>query len=142
MLDGDGTQTLLCEVESIINGKPITTATDDPKHLKILMQSHILLLKGQPNLSPGLFVNDYIYSRRQWKQAQYMADLFRRRCSREYFPFCKQGNNRLDSEETSRLLRLYWLPRNYWILGSITKVTLDSGGTEHSAQTNHEVVFV
>ncbi|KAI4889889.1 hypothetical protein NFI96_023911, partial [Prochilodus magdalenae] len=75
-LDDEGLQTLLCEVESIINGRPITTNTDDPSDLEPLTPNHLLLLKTQPSIPPGVFVKDDVYARRLWRQIQYMVDLF------------------------------------------------------------------
>ncbi|XP_066500465.1 uncharacterized protein [Hoplias malabaricus] len=53
LLDDEGLQTFLCEVESIINGRPITTNTDDPSDLEPLTPNHLLLLKKQPSIPPG-----------------------------------------------------------------------------------------
>ena len=52
-LDDEGLLTLMCEVESIINGRPITKVSDDPKDLKALTQNHLLLLRAGPTLPPG-----------------------------------------------------------------------------------------
>lgn len=35
-LDDENLQTLMCEAESIINGRPLTTISDDPKDLEPL----------------------------------------------------------------------------------------------------------
>ena len=44
--------------------------------LEALTPNHLLLLKTQPVLPPGLFVKEDLYIKRRWKQVQYMADLF------------------------------------------------------------------
>ena len=46
-LDDEGLQTLLCEVEAILNDRPITKASEDPNDLEPLTPNHILLLKGK-----------------------------------------------------------------------------------------------
>lgn len=48
-------QTLLCEVESIMNNRPITTLSDDPNDLKPLTPSHLLLLK-KTTISASRFI--------------------------------------------------------------------------------------
>lgn len=63
-LDEEGLQTLLCEAESIINGRPLTTFFDDPKDVQPLTPSHYLLLRHDIPLPPGLFVKNDTYSRR------------------------------------------------------------------------------
>ena len=64
-LDDEGLQTLLCEVESIINGRPLTTNTEQPNDLEPLTPNHLLALKAQPSFPPGVFVKDDVYARRR-----------------------------------------------------------------------------
>ena len=78
-LDDEGLLTLMCEVESIINGRPITKVSDDPKDLEALTPNHLLLLRAGPPLHPGAFTKEDNYSRRRWRQVQYLADVFWRR---------------------------------------------------------------
>ena len=44
VLDGEALNTLMCEVESIVNGRPITKVSDDPRDLDALTPNHLLLL--------------------------------------------------------------------------------------------------
>lgn len=85
-LDDEGLQTLLCEVENIINDRPITTPSNDPNDLEALTPNHLLLMRTQPHIPPGVFSKDDLYVRRCWRQIQYMADLFWRRWTQEYLP--------------------------------------------------------
>ncbi len=48
VVDDEGLQTLFCEVEAILNNRPITTASSDPFDLEALTPNHILLNKSQP----------------------------------------------------------------------------------------------
>ena len=83
-LDEEGLHTVLCEVEAIIKGRPITKASTDandlealtPNDLKALTPNHLLLLKTSPSLPPGEFQRNYIYAHPRWKQVQYMSNLF------------------------------------------------------------------
>ena len=43
-LDDEGLLTLMCEVEAIINGRPITKVSDNPRDHKLLTPIHLLLL--------------------------------------------------------------------------------------------------
>lgn len=72
-LTDDSLQTLMCEVESIINNPPITSPSDD---LESLTPNHLLLMIVQPNMPPGTFSKDNLYARRFWRQVQYLVDLF------------------------------------------------------------------
>lgn len=48
-LDDEGLLTVMCEVESIINNRPLTLASDDPSDLDVLTPNHLLLLRAQPS---------------------------------------------------------------------------------------------
>lgn len=85
-LDEESLHTVLCEVEAIINGRPITKASADPNDLEALTPNHLLLLKTMPSLPPGLFQKEDVYARRRWRQVQYMSDLFWKRWFTEYLP--------------------------------------------------------
>ena len=76
----------MCEVKAIMNGKPITKLSDDPKDLSTLSPSHLLLLRESNNFPTGMFMSEDVYSRRIWKQVQYMSNQFWHRWLREYLP--------------------------------------------------------
>ena len=76
----------MCEVEGIMNSRPITTVSGDPNDIEPLTPNHLLLLKSEVALPPGLFKKEDLLSHRQWRQVQYLADLFWRRWSKEYLP--------------------------------------------------------
>ena len=132
-LDDESLQTLLCECESIINGRPLTTVSDDPKDLEPLSPNHLLLLRSETPLPPGLFFKSDTYSRRRWRQVQYLADVFWGRWKREYLPLLQSrqkwfrpkknfavGDTVIVVDET--------LPRNAWAIGRITEVFPDKYG--------------
>ena len=66
--------TFMCEVESIMNSRPIT-----PNDMEPLKPNHVLLLKSEVTLPPSLFMKKDSFLRRRWKQVQYYADIFWRR---------------------------------------------------------------
>ena len=74
--DDEMLQTALCEVETILNDRPITTASGDPNDLEPLTPNYLLQLNSKPLLPPGLFKKDDLYARRRWKQVQYLAIFF------------------------------------------------------------------
>ena len=63
VLDDEGLTTLMCEVEAIVNGRPITKVSDDPRDLEPLTPNHLLLLRGDlpfplaPSLSKTVTAN-------------------------------------------------------------------------------------
>lgn len=133
ILDDEGLHTVLCEVEAIINDRPITKASDDPNDLEPLTPNHLLLMKKQPVMPPGVFVKEDCYSRRRWRQIQYMADLFWSRWTKEYLPLLQE---RQKWQKLKRnlvpgdivLIVDNSAPRNSWIMGRILKTTPDASG--------------
>ena len=126
-LDDEGLLTLMCEVEAIINGRPITQVSDDHKDLNALTPNHLLLLRAGPTLPPGAFVKEDSYSRRRWRQVQYLADVFWRRWTREYPPSLQQrpkwGRTHRNFAVNDIVLVLdESLPRSSWPLGRILEV--------------------
>jgi len=126
-LDDEGLLTLMCEVESIINGRPITKVSDDPKDLEALTPNHLLLLRAGPTLPPGAFTKEDNYSRRRWRQVQYLADVFWRRWIREYLPTLQERRkwnrtNRNFAVNDVVLVVDESLPRSCWPLARILEV--------------------
>ena len=52
-LDDECLQTVMCEVEAVINSRPLTKSSDDVDDLEPLTLSHLLLLKGKPGMHPN-----------------------------------------------------------------------------------------
>ena len=126
-LDDEGLTTLMCEVESIVNGRPITKSSDDPSDSEALTPNHLLLLRSGPKLHPGVFRKEDVYSRRRWRQIQYLADVFWRRWIREYLPQLQERQkwaypSRNFAVDDIVLVVNDRVPRSSWPLGRITSV--------------------
>ena len=132
-LDDESLQTLMCEAESIINGRPLTKVSDDPKDMEPLTPNHLLLLRQNTPLPPGLFVKNDMFSKRRWRQVQYLVDLFWKRWKKEYLPLLQErqkwfrprknfavGDTVMVIDESS--------PRNVWPIGVIVEVYPDKQG--------------
>ena len=84
-LDDESFRTLLCEVEAIINSRPLTFASGDPDDLNPLSPSNLLTMKTSVILPPpGVFQRTDVYMRKRWRRVQYLANLFSTRWKREY----------------------------------------------------------
>ena len=79
-------RTLMSEVEGILNSRPLTPVSSDPKDLEPITPNHLLLLRANPNLPPGVFTKEENYSKRRWRQVQYMSDIFWKHWLKEYLP--------------------------------------------------------
>ena len=137
-LTGDSLLTLFCEVESIMNGRPLTPVSDDPFDLEALTPNHLLLGKGN-SFPPGLFDSSDCYTRRRWRQVQYLADLFWKRWKREYLPLLQsrqkwQGQQRNISVGDLVLLIEPNSSRYQWPLGRVISTLQDDDGLVRSVQ--------
>ncbi|XP_055018962.1 uncharacterized protein LOC129411624 [Boleophthalmus pectinirostris] len=132
-LDEEGLVTVFCEAEAIVNSRPITKASTDPKDLEALTPNHLLLLKSQPSLPPGLFEKADVYARRRWKQVQYMSDLFWKRWLREYLPSLQERqkwNHVRRNFTPGDLVMLVdeMAPRGSWITARVLDAVPDKNG--------------
>ena len=78
--------TLLVEVESIINSRPLTIDTvSDPTEPMPLSPMNLLTMKSKVVLPPpGEFDESDLYSRKRWRRIQFLANEFWDRWRKEY----------------------------------------------------------
>ncbi len=136
-LDDDMLQTALCEVECILNDRPITIVSSDPNYLEPLTPNHLLQLKTKPLFPPGLFNKDDLYIRKRWKQVQYLADLFWQRWTTEYLSLMQQRQKRTNTKKNFKVNDMVVIinntaPRNSWPLGRVVKTLPGPDGLVHS----------
>ena len=127
VLDDEGLNTLMCEVEAIINGRPITKLSDDPRDAEPLTPNHLLLLRTGPKVPPGNFTKHDNYFNRRWRQVQYLADLFWKRWVREYLPSLQQRQKWHKQQRNFAVDDVVLVlddnkPRTSWPLGRIQEV--------------------
>ena len=137
-MDDERLDTLFCEVESIVNGRPITPVSEDPKDPEALTPNHLLLLRGGPAAPPGVFQKHDRYLRR-WRHVQLLADHFWRRWVREYLPLLRHRQKWLEpkrnfAEGDIILVMDEATPRRCWPLGKVIKVFPGRDGLVRSAQ--------
>ena len=126
VLDDEGINTLMCEVEAIVNGRPITKLSDDPRDMEPLTPNHLLLLRAGPTVPPVSSQKQDLYGRR-WRQVQYLADVFWRRWTKGYLPSL-QTRQKWNKEQRNFAAGDVVLvlddktPRNFWPLGRVLEV--------------------
>ena len=101
--------------------------SDDPKDSDALTPNHLLLLQSGTSLPPGLFVKGDNYSRRRWRQVQYLTDVFWRWWVREYLPALQErqkwGAVRRNFAVNDIVLVFdNTVPRSSWPLGRVLEV--------------------
>ena len=125
--------TLMCEVENILNSRPLTSLPTDVDELEALTPNHILRLNADISFPPGFFDSRDLHSIKRWRQVQYMADIFWHRWRREYLPSLIQRQkwfnpNRVHKKGDLVLVVDENLPRNLWCLGRIVDVDFNDRG--------------
>lgn len=133
IMDDEGLQTALCEVEAVLNDRPITVLSEDAKDPEPLTPNHLLQMKGMPILQPELFEKGDIYCRRRWKQVQYISDLFWKSWAREYLRLMQERQKWNQIKENLKPGDIVVIidessPRNNWSMGHITDTFPDKRG--------------
>ena len=132
VLDDEGLRTLMCEVESIVNGRPITKVSDDPRDYNALTPNHLLLLRGGSAMPPGAFSREDSYSCRRWRQVQYLCNLFWRRWTRDYLPSLQERQKWNKPQRNLAVNDIVLIldentPRSIWPLGRVIEVYSNRG---------------
>jgi hypothetical protein len=138
-VDDEGLTTLMCLVEAIINSRPLTTTSDDHRDLEPLTPNHLLLLRAGATVSTGEFVKEDLFSRKRWRQVQYLADVFWRRWTREYLPTLQLRQKWTESTRNTRIGDIVIviddnMPRNTWLLGRVIQCYPGSDGLVRSVK--------
>ncbi len=139
VLDDEGLHTLMCEIESTINSRPITRNSDQPCDLEPLTPNHLLQLKRKPNLPPGVFTKTDNYCKRRWRQVQYLANLFWQRWLVEYLPLLQERQKWHDTRRNLRIGDVVLVvdsnaPRNSWPMGVVLETIPDKLGFVRQAK--------
>ena len=124
-------ETTFTEVESIVNGRPITklsSQVDDPTPLT---PNHLLLLRGGP-VTPLDSSQGDMY-RRRWKYVQHLANQFWTRWAKEYLPELQRRSKWKDKQENFKIGDLVMIvgentPRNLWPLGIVSAAETGKDG--------------
>ena len=138
-LTDDSLRTFLCEVEAILNSRPLTCVSSDPDDLEPLTPNHLLLQRSGISLPPGIFSKADMTGRKRWKQVQYLADLFWRRWKKEYLPLLQTRTKwpkpsvNLSAGDIVILVDEN-APRCHWALGRIVEAVRSSDGLVRSAR--------
>ncbi|XP_077974797.1 uncharacterized protein LOC144430654 isoform X3 [Styela clava] len=130
-------ETLLVEVESILNSRPITPVIMDHSADEPLTPNHLLLVVSSPNVSPGVFTKRDCYVRQRWRQVQYLADEFWRRWIKEYLPTITRRSKWTKGRDNFKVDDMVLLvdesiPRGRWTVGRVINTFPDKHGLVRS----------
>ena len=131
--------TVLTEATNILNSRPLTRNSDDPKDEEPLSPNHLLQLRPCSSLPPGIFDKEDMYCRRQWRQAQYLSNLFWKRWIKEYLPTLQERKKWNEPKENLKVGDVVLLadenfPRGQWPLARVIEVFRSEDGLVRSAR--------
>ena len=132
-------RTLMCEVESIVNSRPLTRTSSDPDDLDLLRPQDLLIPQATTNYPPGLFNPKDVYAKKRWRQMQYLTDLFWKRWLKEYLPELQRRQRWLQPNRNIAVGDIVLIvddhaPRCSWPMGKIIEVSRDNRGFVRSSQ--------
>ena len=124
-LSDEELQTAFCQAEALINSRPLTPLSSDPRDSPPLTPAHFLIGNVRTELEPTADGTESTHQKR-WRRLQQVSLAFWRRWVREYLPLLqprtKWTEARPDLQEGDIvLLQNSTTPRGEWPLGRITK---------------------
>ena len=131
--------TFMCEVEAIINSRPLTKSSDDPHDLDVITPNSLLNLHPVVFPPPGKFSQKDQYAPRRWRQMQYLSDLFWKRWTKEYLPSLQRRQKWTEPERNLKTGDVVLIvddqaPRNSWPMGLVTEIYSDKHGDVRSVR--------
>ena len=140
-LDDEALRTFLCEVEAIINSRPLTVDNlNDPDSLNPLTPNHLLTMKSKVILPPpGMFQSPDLYSRKRWRRIQHLANEFWSRWRKEFLLTLQQRHKwnypRRDlAINDVVIVKDDNLPRNCWQLARVSRTDVAKDGHVRTVQ--------
>ena len=131
--------TVMAEIEKILNDRPLTRISEDPKDLEPLTPNHLLLSHRNLSVAPGDFstasTNKYT---RCWRQAQYLSNIFWRRWVEEYLLSLQERQKWIRPRRNVAVGDLVLIadehcPRGEWPMDVVEVVTQDRHGAVRQA---------
>ena len=138
-LSDDILWTLVCEIESNMNSRPLTNVPSEINDPLPLTPNHFLLGRASLNYPPGLFESQKVTVSRSWKSAQELASHFWNRFLREYIPNQQTRSKWNKTSENLKVNDLVWLledftPRGLWPLAKVIEIYPGSDGVVRSVK--------
>ena len=133
-------QTFLCEVESILNGRPLTAISDDISDFEPLTPNYLLIGEASTNQSPGNFGEHEVSLRRKWRSVQAVTEMFWRRWVREYLPILtirRKWNSKSRNFKVGNLVIVIMknMPRSHWPVRRV----LETHGSSNEAASGEMI---
>ncbi|XP_053407960.1 uncharacterized protein LOC128559663 [Mercenaria mercenaria] len=133
LLNDEQLLTFMAETEKILNDRPLTPVSSDPRDPPALT-SMLLLMKSNQCLPVDIFKKQDIYAKRWWRQVQYVADVFWKRWLREYLPLLQKWQRKTENLKKDDVVLVAFdnVPRIQWPLARMVDVNPGRDGLVRS----------
>ena len=138
MLTDESLRTVFCEVEYVVNSRPITKVSDDQRDGAALSPNHFLLLNCAPVLAPAVTSEADLY-RQRWRCIQHLANVFWSKWLKEYLPNLQMRHKWQRDERDVRVGDVVLVvqentPRGIWPLGLVMAINEGADGHVRSCR--------
>uniref|UniRef100_A0A5S6Q1B8 Integrase catalytic domain-containing protein n=1 Tax=Trichuris muris TaxID=70415 RepID=A0A5S6Q1B8_TRIMR len=118
--------TAFVEIEGLLNSRPLTHISVDPRDPEPLTPNHFLLGRPHPHIPPDVINEQEITSRRRWRIAQAIVESFWKRWLREYVPCLIERRKWVRPTRDLKVGDVVIVvdpqcPRGHWPLGRVTE---------------------
>lgn len=127
-------KTLLCKIEAILNSRPLTALTDDPKDLQALTPGHFLIMEEFVAPPPFEYTTENdLQGRKLWNAIQELLKHFEQRWTNEYLTTLQERKKWRREKEDVKVGQLVLIKdENYppasWKMARIREVFVGSNG--------------
>ena len=116
--------TFLCEVESILNSRQLTSNSDDASDLEPIKPNHFQVNHHSPNLPPGEFNTTDLKLQSRYRGVQAATNMYWQRFTKEYIPLLTTRKKWTEKSRNIRngdlvLIVMEKTPRGEWPLGKV-----------------------
>ena len=137
-LNDDVLHTVFCEVENVVNSRPLTKLSDDIHDDNPITPNHLLLLRGNYVYPWGVTQESDTY-RRRWRHVQHLVTQFWRKWLKLYIPELQRRQKWLKPSPNIKTGDLVLIvdensPRGSWPLGLIQDTNIGRDGLVRSAK--------
>ena len=134
-LNDESLLTFMCEVEAIVNSRPLSVDNLGlSDSLEPLTPNHLLTMKSKVLLPPpGVFQREDIYLRKHWRRVQHLCNEFWVRWKKEYVHSLQERQRWLKPRQNLEVGDVVVVaeedtPRNCWPLARVITVAKDEDG--------------
>ena len=130
--------TSFCEIENLINSRPITKCNEDINDPAPLTPNHLLILRSNESF-PMEKVHDSDLYRRRWRHVGYLTTLFWKRWTKLYLSSLQKRRKWQQASVNLKIGDLVLVidencPRGMWPLGLVISVNEGRDGMVRSAR--------